>query len=139
MKKEVKSKLPTKFEERKVKLSHKFVTVLAIISILGFIGIISETLFQYNIEFYVEALLMLIIGIGLIIEAKMKQIRSVARGFNSNNFTHLTTAIIGFIAVIAGIFSLPPIRITTPAFLSIKGIVSIIAIAVIAIQTWIIE
>ena len=52
---------------------------------------------------------------------------------------NLTTIIIGLIAIIAGIFSFPLIKIINPSFLAIKGIISIIAIAVIIIQTWIID
>lgn len=124
---------------RKVKISHRFVTALSIVSILGFLGIISETLFSYDISGYVEAGLMMIIGIGLAIEANISKIKSIRYGLTSGNFTHLTTLIIGIIAIIAGIFSLPIIRVETPGFLAIKGIISIIAIIVIIIQTWIID
>jgi len=123
----------------KVKVSQIFVIALSIVSILGFIGIISESFFSFNLGHYTEALLMLIIGIALIIEAKIKKLRSLSRGFNSTNFTHLVTAIIGFIAIISGILSIPPIRIINPSFLAIKGIISVIAIVVIIIQTWVID
>ncbi len=122
---------------KEVSVSQIFVTALAIISILGFMGIVSQTIFNFDIGHYVEALLMLIMGAALIIESKIKKLKSLAKGLNPNNFGHLTTAIIGFIAIIAGILSIPPIRLTNPAFLAIKGIISIIAIAVIIIQTWI--
>jgi len=123
--------------EGKVRVSQKFVTALAIVSILGFVGIISQTIFEHNISYYVEALLMLIIGFALIIESKMKKLKSLEKGITSSNFTHLTTVTIGIIAVFAGIFSLPQIRVTTPGFLAIKGIIAIIAIIVIGIQTWV--
>src|SRR3989338_7204233 len=88
------------FEDRKVKVSHKFIIALSIVSILGFIGIVSETLFAKNISTYIESLWMIII---------------------------------------AGILSSPYINFQNPSFLAIKGIVSIIAILVIIIQTWIID
>ena len=122
-----------------VRVSQKFVTALAIVSILGFFGIMSQSFFNFDSSEYIESLLMLIIGTGLIIEAKIKKLKSLSRGLTSNNITHLTTVIIGLIAIIAGIFSFPIIRIIHPSFLAIKGIVSIIAIAVIIIQTWIID
>lgn len=125
--------------EGKIKISHRFVNALSIVSILGFLGIVSKTIFNYDLGEYVEALLMFIIGLGLIIEAKLKKLKSLSNGITSSNLTHLTTIIIGCIALIAGIFSFPPIRVVNSAFLAIKGIASIIAIAVIIIQTWIIE
>ena len=123
----------------KVRVSQKFVTALAIVSILGFLGIMSQSFFGFDSSGYIESFLMLIIGTGLIIEAKIKKLKSLSRGLTSNNITHLTTVIIGLIAIVAGIFSFPTIRIINPCFLAIKGIISIIAIAVIIIQTWIID
>lgn len=125
--------------EGKVRVSSKFISILSIVSILGFIGIISQTIFNFNISTYIEALWMLIIGIGIIIEAKLKKLKSLSERITPNNFTHLTTIVVGSLAIIAGIFSFPFIRIETPAFLAIKGIVSIIAIIVIILQTWIID
>lgn len=121
----------------KVRVSQTFVTALAIVSIIGFAGIVSQSIFTFDLGNYIEALLMLIMGTALIIEAKIKQLKSLAHGLNPNNFSHLTTAIIGFIAVTSGVLSIPPIRLTNPAFLAIKGIISIIAIAAIIIENWI--
>ncbi len=123
----------------KVKISQKFVSALSIVSILGFLGIVSQTIFEYDLSQYIESLLMLIIGVGLILESKVRRLKSIEKGMNSNNFTHLTTVIIGIIAIVAGIFSFPFIRINNPAFLAIKGIISIIAIIVIIVQTWVIR
>lgn len=128
-----------KKEDEKVKVSHRFVTALSIVSIFGFLGIVSQTIFNYNLSFYVESMLMLIIGVGLMIEARIKKLKSLAKGITSTNITHLTTIIIGFIALLAGIFSFPGLRLEFQAFLAIKGIISIIAILVIIIQTWVID
>jgi len=124
---------------RKVKLGHRFVTALSIVSIFGFLGIASETLFDFDLGNYVEAGLMFVIGAGMMLEANFEKIKSIKRGLTSSNFTQLTTVIIGAIAIVAGIFSFPPIRVDMPGFLAIKGIMSIIAIIVIAIQTWILD
>lgn len=123
----------------RVKLTHRFITALSIVSILGFLGIVSETLFDFSIAGYVEAGLMLVIGAGMVMEANLKKIKAIRCGLNSERFTHLTTAIIGVIAILAGIFSLPPIRVEAAGFLAVKGIMSIIAIIVIIIQTWVID
>ena len=139
MKKEKLLEAPKK-DDKKIKLSHRFIYALSLVSIMGFIGIVSESLFDFSLIHYVEAFLMIIIGGGLILESKTKSLISIREiGLTSNNFTHLVTVVIGIIAVLAGIFSFPQIRIETSAFIAIKGIIAIIAIIIIVIQTWIIE
>ncbi|MBT3690919.1 hypothetical protein HOG16_01600 [Candidatus Woesearchaeota archaeon] len=142
MEKQIKKedKIKKIISEKKIKVSHRFVSALSLVSILGFIGIVSYALFNFNLNNYVEALLMLTIGTGLILEANINSLKSInVEGLTKNNFTHLTTMIIGGIAVLAGIFSFPGIRIENPSFLAVKGIISIIAIIFIIIQTWVIE
>ena len=126
-------------KKERIKVSSKFVTALSIVSIIGFLGIISETIFNKNITPYVEAFWMMIVGIGLIFEAKIKMLKTVTKGLDSNNFPHLTTTVVGAIAIMAGFFSFPNWRLTSPAFLAIKGIIAVIAVIVIIIQTWIID
>jgi len=123
--------------DRKVRISHRFVAALSIVSIVGFIGIISESIFSYDLGNYVESSLMVVIGIGLIFEAQLKKLRSLGKGLSSNNITHLTTTIVGIIAILAGVFSLPQFGYDTPSFLAVKGILSFIAIVIIVIQTWV--
>ena len=126
--------------ERKMKASRKFTMILAIISIIGFIGIVSSTLFDFSLGFYIEAFWMLAIGIGFLIEGQVERFRSIkTEGLTPRNFTNITTVVIGVIAIITGIFSFPQIRIENSGFLAVKGIVSLVAIVIIVIQTWIIE
>ena len=127
-------------DKKKLKLSHRFIYALSLVSILGFVGIVSETLFNQDLRLYVESLLMFIIGFGLILESRAKSLISIREiGLTSTNFTHLITTLIGFIAIAAGIFSFPTIMIEFPGFVAIRGIISIIAIVIIIIQTWVIE
>jgi len=142
IKKEVIKEAPKSraIEKWKSKLSHKFVMILAVVSILGFIGIVSETLFNRNINLHIQALWMIAIGLGMITEAQIKSLKNLkVEVLTPNNFAHLTTAIIGAITILAGVFSFPRFNITNPSFHAIRGIVSIIAIVVIIIQTWFIE
>jgi len=126
--------------KRKIKFSNSFIMVLAIVSIIGFIGIISKSLFDINMESFVEAGLMFTVGIGLLIEADVNSLKKLkTQGLTPENFNHLTTFTIGALALIAGFFSFPIIRIETPGFIAIKGIISIIAVIVIVLQTWVIE
>ncbi|MFH1787182.1 MAG: hypothetical protein ABH811_00085 [archaeon] len=126
-----------KKEDSKVRVSHRFILALAVVSILSFLSIVSYTLFDRDISKYIESMWMIIIGGGLIAEANLKKLKTLEKGLTSNNFTHLTTMIIGGIAITAGILSFPSINFQNPSFLAIKGIVSIIAIIFIVIQTWV--
>jgi hypothetical protein len=125
---------------KKIKASKSFIIVLAIVSITGFFAIVSKTLFNANIDIYAEASLMIVIGIGLMLEGKLSTLKYIKQeGLTATNFTHLVTIIIGFIALLTGIFTIPAIDIQTQGFLASKGIISVIAIFIIIIQTWIIE
>jgi hypothetical protein len=136
IKKEVQTIPPCK--ENKV--SKAFVTILAILSILGFISIISYTLFGKNIEGYVEALWLGILGFGFIVESNPPAlIGRIRNKLGERNFTAMTTLIVGLLALIAGVLSLPQINIQNPVFLAVKGVMSIIAIVFIIIQTWILK
>ncbi len=127
-----------RFKGKQVNVSESFVIALAIVSIIGFSGIVSDSLFNKNINHYTESFLMIVMGIGLIFEAEIKKLKNLKKeGLTPGNFTHLTTAIIGLFALMSGIFSFPLIDFQNQSFLAVKGIVSVIAIAFIVIQTWI--
>ncbi len=126
-------------EYKRSKVSKSFVTILAIVSILGFISIISETLFDFDVRLYVESLWMFIIGIGLILEAKIRRLRTLKFGLNPGNFTTLITLTVGGIAIITGVLSVPYFGLQNPSFLAMKGILSVIAIVIIFIQTWVVD
>jgi len=129
-----------KEEKWKSKLSHKFVMILAAVSILGFIAIVSETIFNKNINMHIHSLWLIVIGIGMIIETQIKTLLKLReQGLTPNNFTHLITLVIGVIAILAGIFSFPHFGIVNPSFHAVRGIVSIIAIIVIVVETWLVE
>ena len=125
---------------KEFKVFQRFVIILSIVSILGFAGVVSKTLFNFIINDYVEALWMFILGIGIIMEVKLKKLKSIHRvGLTRDNFTSIITIIIGLLAIFAVIFSIPFIRINNPSFIAIKGILAIIAISIIIIQTWFIR
>lgn len=125
---------------KRVKVSESFIVALAIVSIVGFGGIVSSNLFGRDINPYTESLLMIIIGVGLIIESEIKKLKRLKKqGLTPTNFTHLTTAVIGIFALLSGVLSFPTINLQNPSFLAMKGIVSVIAIVFIIIQTWIVD
>ena len=122
--------------KRKVNASHNFVSVLAIVSIMGFAAIISDSWFNFRLSSYVEALILLAMGVGFILESEPKILLRSKKGIDQRNFGRLTTFVIGSFATVAGILSFPYINIQHFVFLSIKGLISFIAIIFIIVQTW---
>lgn len=136
--------MPKKKRQQKTnannKISSSFVTILAIISILGFVGIISFTLFGKDIEGYIEASWLMIMGLGFMAESgPINLYQSIQNKMTNRDFSSLTTFIVGVLAALAGLLSLPGIGIESQAFEAIKGVIAIIAIIFIIIQTWIIK
>jgi hypothetical protein len=122
------------------RVTKAFVNALAILSILGFVGIVSRTLFDNNIENYIESVWFLIMGIGFIFESSpINLFLRVRNGMGEKDFASLTTLIVGVLAIVAGAFSLPYFGFVNPGFYAIQGIISIIAIIFIAVQTWVIK
>ncbi len=127
-------------QKKKSDMSKVFVTVLAIVSIMGFSAIISKSWFDFDLASYVESLILLVMGIGFIVEAEPKILfKKTKRGIDRRNFSRLTTLIIGSLATIAGILSFPIINLQHFIFLAIKGVISIIAIVFIIVQTWVVK
>lgn len=140
MKKESVNPKIQNLQQIRLKASHRFIVALAIVSIIGFLGIFIESIFGINMTAYVEVSWLIVLGIGLFLEARITQLKKIKiEGLTPYYFTSIITAVIGIFAIITGILSLPQIIITSPIFQSIKGMVAIIAIIIIIIQTWVVE
>lgn len=139
--KKIKKPKPTKIQKPvKSRISSHFVYILAIISIIGFLGIIVNSFFEVNIDEYVTFLWLIVMGIGFILISKPKDLYEGTKiEFDETKISRLTAFVIGLLAIIAGVLSIPQIGIQHPVFLAIKGVVSIISIIFIVIQTWIIH
>lgn len=137
MKKEEKVKEKGK---KKSKTSKNFVIALSLVSIIGFLSIVLESLFFLNITGYIDTLWLIVLGFGLILETTIKELKSVKiKGLTPEYLGKITMVVVGSLAIIAGILSLPQINIQNPSFLAVKGIISILAIVFIILQTWIAE
>lgn len=124
--------------KRKSNASRNFVIALSVVSIIGFLSIMTESLFNFNFEDYIESLWLLTLGLGLILETSISEIKRIKKnGLTSEMLGKITMVVVGAIAVIAAILSIPQINIQSPTFLAIKGIISILAIIFIIVQTWI--
>lgn len=122
------------------KVSTKFTGVLALISIIGFLEIIILSFFEYDLRDYSSFFWLIIMGMGFVIIARPRIFyKKVQESFTELSFYRLTTLVIGALAIIAGFLSLPQFELTHPIFLAIKGVISIIAIIFIVVQTWVIR
>lgn len=122
----------------KRKTSRNLVIALSIVSIIGFVNIILESLFYINISEYIDTFLLIVLGLGLIFETSIGELKSINKeGLNSEYIGKITMIVVGSLSVIAGVLSLPQINILNPSFLAVKGIISLLAIVFIILQTWV--
>lgn len=125
-------------KEKRKKPKIVFISILAIVSIIGFLGIITKSLFNFDMDSWIDAMILLTIGVGFILESKPKILkRKIKKGLDDINFARLITFVIGSLAVLSGFLSFPFVNLQHFVFLSIKGVISIIAILFIIIQTWV--
>ena len=132
-KKEVKS-------TRKTKTSKSFVVALSIVSMIGFLSIVLEDLFYVNINSYIQTLWLVTLGAGLILEVSLVKLKKIRTGgLTPEVLGEITMLVVGSMAAIAGVLSLPQINVQHPSFLAIKGVISLLAIIFIILQTWIVK
>jgi hypothetical protein len=121
-------------------VSTKFLTMMSLVSLIGFFGIAMKTLFEQDVDAYVEISWLLLLGLELVLESDLKSMLRIKKtGLTSEKFTKLVTAVIGFIAILTGILLLPQIGLRTPALLAIQGVISVVAIIFIILQTWVLK
>ena len=134
--KKEKQKIREKKQRRKT--SRNFVIALSVVSIIGFVSIILESLFYVDISGYIDTLWLLALGLGLILETSLRELRSIERkGLTSEYLGKITMIVVGSLAIIAGALSIPQVNIQNPSFLAVKGIISLLAIIFIILQTWV--
>ena len=129
IKKEVKKNNP------KRRIAIGFASILAIVSIIGFLDIVLDSFFEFSFQNYMSFLWLCLMGVGFIIISKPKNLTQR----KDDSVTNITALVVGSLAIIAGILSLPFLAITHPVFFAIKGVISIIAIIFIALETWVVK
>ena len=124
------------------KTTPQFINYLALISIVGFAAIAAESYFGVDWGDIVPSIILVLAGIGLAVEGQIRMFfrkKTYRNGLSSNEISHLTASIVGVAAIITGILSAPALDITNPALEGTKGIVALIAMAIIAIETWVVK
>ncbi len=123
----------------KNKITPTFLIVLAIASIIGFLAIISDAFFGLDLGKYTPSILMILFGIAFLVEGQVRfWFSKFSRGgFSSTEISHIVTGVMGVIAILVGILSF---LITENAvFDSLRGIISVVAIIVIIIETFFVK
>ena len=127
-------------KKKKSGVSREFVIALSVVSIISFLSIITQSLFNFSFENYIDTLWLITLGTALILETSIKELKKIKKeGLTPNMLGKVTMVVVGAIAIIAAILSIPQIGIENPAFLAVKGIISILAVVFIIIQTWVSE
>jgi|GEM_PF-4912972 len=119
---------------------HKFLFFLIMIDLTWFASVVFDNLFGMTLQDYGEFAWILLFSLGMIIISDVKKIINIGRrGIRSDNFSSLVTFIIGVMALVVSILSLPQINVESPVLNSIKGIIALIAIMYVILEAWIIK
>jgi len=131
---QTKKQVKKKKEKRKIAIG--FASILAIVSIIGFLDITLTSFFEFSFQSYMSFFWLCLMGVGFIIISKPKRL---IRQKKDDSVTDITALVVGVLAIIAGVLSLPFLAISHPVFFAIKGVISIIAIIFIALETWVVK
>lgn len=120
----------------------RFVEFLAIVSIAGFFGIFMTSLAGVDLSAWIEGFFFIVLGIALIISGGIQFIfKYMQGGLTNDEITKIMTIIVGVASLVVGIFTFPIglfSRIQSiPLVDGVKALVSLLAIIVIAVDTWI--
>ena len=114
----------------------RFMTYLAAISILGYLGIIVNVSTGLDVYAWVDALLFMIIGVALSISGGIQLLFEYFKnGLTFEEINKIVTVIIGIASFIVGLLSMPIINITFNVVGGVKIIIAVIAIFFIALET----
>lgn len=118
----------------------KFLFFLIMIDLTWFASVMSDNLFNMNLQDYGEFAWIFLFSLGLIMVSDLKKLTNVRKkGLKSDIFASLVTFTIGVMALVVAIFSLPNIAIDSPTIRSVKGIIAMIAIIYVFLETWVVE
>jgi len=118
----------------------KFLFFLIMIDLSGFAIAAFYNLAGINLKGYNEFAWTLLFSLGMIIISDVKKIIGMGRkGIRTDNFSSLVTFIIGVLAFVVAILSLPQFNIISPTMSAVKGIVALIAVSYVIIEAFIVK
>jgi len=118
----------------------KFITGLALVSIMGFLVILINALTGIDIGEWADGFLFVIIGTSLILLGGIKMfIKYFDDGLDDIEVAKILTIIVGIFSILVGLIVMP-IRfldsLRVPQLDGIKVIIASLAIVIIIIETW---
>jgi len=118
-----------------------FDIALTFYSLFGFLAIILLWISSLDISLWAVTVLMISSGIAFMYEGQVQNLRRMfADGrISGNEFSNLITIIIGALAIIVGILSIPLFELSYVTLDIFTGIIALIAFIVIIIQTWVVN
>jgi len=115
----------------------KFMTYLAIVSILGFGAILVDSVSGVDISGYVNSLLFIIIGIALVIAGGFTLFFSYFKnGLTTREINKIVTIVVGSASVVTGVLIAPFFDFNIVVIEGFKAIISLIAILTIAVEAF---
>ena len=125
--------------KRKDKTTQAFDYSLAIISIMGFLGIALISFFSFPlITDNISGIILVVLAIGLLYEGRIFHIKKwLGDGFDDQDFARLVTSVVGLFILGVGILNL--VGLSGPKLQAIEGMSAVIAIIVIVVQTFLVK
>lgn len=118
----------------------KFVVILIVIDLIWFAMVAMDSLLGVSTSAYYDFFWILLFAIGLIVISDINKILNIRHeGWHSENFANLITFVIGLLAIVTAFVSLPGSHKSNAVFTAIKGIISLIAVFYVIIETWLIK
>lgn len=129
-----------------MKTKPAFIYILAIVSILGFVSTAIISFSNFDVGNYFTSIMFILIGLGLVIEGQIRNILKMRRGgLTGDEISHITASVIGIIAMGFGVINLIAVifsfntLLLSETFNAVKGILSLISIGIISIETWVVN
>lgn len=115
----------------------KFMTFLAIVSILGFGAILTNAVTGIDIGAFVDSLLFIIIGIALMLAGGIKLFfKYFENGLTNREISNIVTVVVGSTSVVTGILTAPFFNFNLTVLDGFKAIVSLVAIIAITLEAY---
>jgi len=113
-----------------------FTTWLGVVSIIGFLAILINATTGADLSAIADSLLFIVIGLALFFSGGAKFFVYFKNGLTPSEINRLVTVAVGVASIITGILIAPFFGFNIVILNGIKIIIAIIAISVIAIETW---
>lgn len=118
----------------------KFLFFLILIDLAWFSSVAADNLLGLKLQEYGEFAWTFLFAMGMIIVSDLKKVFGItAKGISSENFSSIVTFMIGVLALITAVLSLPQIALDNPVMRAVKGIVALIAIIYVLLDALILE